>query len=154
MSDIVLYKVQSTEYYITFLSQCWPRNLKIRSIPCFITQNGQKGKATKGARKSLIRYENPDMTTGKSSWISNGILKKVFKVSLLLLFHTSKKMSSSLKACCTIPPFESTYTPIGTIEKIGDLDVYTVGPKVHRYTTRTFLFPYKVFYDRMPKRLF
>ncbi|KAI8146240.1 Alpha/Beta hydrolase protein [Fennellomyces sp. T-0311] len=38
-------------------------------------------------------------------------------------------MSSSLKACCTIPPFESTYTPVGTVEKVGDLDVYTVGPK-------------------------
>lgn len=33
------------------------------------------------------------------------------------------------KACCTLPPVESDYTPQGTIENLGDLPVYTVGPK-------------------------
>ncbi|KAJ1028610.1 hypothetical protein NDA16_001776 [Ustilago loliicola] len=33
------------------------------------------------------------------------------------------------QACCTIPPVKSDYTPKGTIEKIGGLDAYTIGPK-------------------------
>ncbi|CAO3642742.1 unnamed protein product [Mucor hiemalis] len=33
------------------------------------------------------------------------------------------------KACCTLPPVASDYTPIGSIENLGDLSVYTVGPK-------------------------
>ena len=32
------------------------------------------------------------------------------------------------KACCSIPPVASDYTPVGTIENLGDLPVYTVGP--------------------------
>ncbi|TKY87114.1 hypothetical protein EX895_003791 [Sporisorium graminicola] len=33
------------------------------------------------------------------------------------------------QACCTIPPVKSDYSPKGTIEKIGGLDSYVVGPK-------------------------
>ncbi|RCI04753.1 hypothetical protein CU098_008397 [Rhizopus stolonifer] len=33
------------------------------------------------------------------------------------------------KACCTLPPVQSDYTPVGAVEKIDDLDVYTIGPK-------------------------
>ncbi|KAG0173532.1 hypothetical protein DFQ28_008198 [Apophysomyces sp. BC1034] len=32
------------------------------------------------------------------------------------------------RACCTIPPVDSNYTPKGKFENIGDLPVYTVGP--------------------------
>ena len=31
------------------------------------------------------------------------------------------------KACLTIPPVESDYAPIGTHEKVGDLDIYVTG---------------------------
>jgi hypothetical protein len=34
------------------------------------------------------------------------------------------------KACCTIPPVESNYSSVGTIEKVGELDCYVVGPAV------------------------
>lgn len=34
------------------------------------------------------------------------------------------------KACCTLLPVTSDYAPIGHIEKLDDLSVYTVGPKV------------------------
>ncbi|KAI8881755.1 alpha/beta-hydrolase [Backusella circina FSU 941] len=33
------------------------------------------------------------------------------------------------KACCSIPPVASNYSPVGTIENFGDLPVYSTGPK-------------------------
>ncbi|KAL0082472.1 dienelactone hydrolase [Phycomyces blakesleeanus] len=36
---------------------------------------------------------------------------------------------SFTRACCTIPPVQSDYQPIGSIETLGDLTVYTVGSK-------------------------
>ncbi|OBZ84836.1 hypothetical protein A0J61_07106 [Choanephora cucurbitarum] len=33
------------------------------------------------------------------------------------------------KACCKLPSVESNYSPVGTIETVDDLKVYTVGPK-------------------------
>ncbi|KAI9491664.1 dienelactone hydrolase [Zychaea mexicana] len=38
---------------------------------------------------------------------------------------------SSLKACCTIPPVDSDYQPVGTVENVGDIQLptYVVGPK-------------------------
>ncbi|RCH91236.1 hypothetical protein CU098_006698 [Rhizopus stolonifer] len=33
------------------------------------------------------------------------------------------------KACCSIPAVSSTYEPVGSIENVGDLSLYTVGPK-------------------------
>ncbi|KAI8332882.1 Alpha/Beta hydrolase protein [Chlamydoabsidia padenii] len=32
------------------------------------------------------------------------------------------------KACCSIPPVESNYTPTGTMEQVGDLTCYVAGP--------------------------
>lgn len=34
------------------------------------------------------------------------------------------------KACCKLPPVVSDYVPVGNIEHLGDLPVYTVGPNV------------------------
>ncbi|RUP23260.1 hypothetical protein BC936DRAFT_139024, partial [Jimgerdemannia flammicorona] len=31
--------------------------------------------------------------------------------------------------CCAVPPVESDYAPVGLLEQIDDLPVYTVGPK-------------------------
>ncbi|KAI8063016.1 dienelactone hydrolase family-domain-containing protein [Thamnidium elegans] len=33
------------------------------------------------------------------------------------------------KACCSLPPVQSDYTPQGETENLGDLPVYVVGPK-------------------------
>ncbi|EST07675.1 Dienelactone hydrolase [Kalmanozyma brasiliensis GHG001] len=33
------------------------------------------------------------------------------------------------QACCTIPPVKSDYSPKGSMEKIGGLDTYVIGPK-------------------------
>ncbi|KAI9311597.1 dienelactone hydrolase [Dichotomocladium elegans] len=33
------------------------------------------------------------------------------------------------KACCTIPPVQVDYTPIGTVESVKGFDVYVTGPK-------------------------
>ncbi|ORE08198.1 alpha/beta-hydrolase [Rhizopus microsporus var. microsporus] len=33
------------------------------------------------------------------------------------------------KACCSIPPVVSDYSPVGAMENLGDLPLYTVGPK-------------------------
>lgn len=35
------------------------------------------------------------------------------------------------QSCCSIPPVQSTYKPVGTLEKVnGELPVYVVGPNV------------------------
>lgn len=34
------------------------------------------------------------------------------------------------KACCSLPPVVSDYKYIGDMDKVDDLSVYTVGPKV------------------------
>ncbi|KAG2179991.1 hypothetical protein INT43_003778 [Umbelopsis isabellina] len=39
---------------------------------------------------------------------------------------------STAKACCQIPPVVSNYQAVGTIENLGDLPVYTVGPKTSK----------------------
>ncbi|KAI8578831.1 hypothetical protein K450DRAFT_244741 [Umbelopsis ramanniana AG] len=36
---------------------------------------------------------------------------------------------STAKACCQIPPVVSNYQPVGTVDNLGDLPVYTVGNK-------------------------
>ncbi|KAI9276153.1 Alpha/Beta hydrolase protein [Sporodiniella umbellata] len=36
---------------------------------------------------------------------------------------------SYTKACCSIPAVSSNYAPVGSLEEIGNLSVYTVGPK-------------------------
>lgn len=38
-------------------------------------------------------------------------------------------MSSLTSACCTLPPVKHDYTPTGTKETVGDLEVYLAGPK-------------------------
>lgn len=40
---------------------------------------------------------------------------------------------SHSEACCTIPPVENMYEPIGAMETIDDLQVYVVGPEVLSY---------------------
>ncbi|CAM0139611.1 hypothetical protein VKS41_004568 [Umbelopsis sp. WA50703] len=39
---------------------------------------------------------------------------------------------STAKACCQIPPVVSNYQAVGTVENLGDLPVYTVGPKTSK----------------------
>lgn len=34
------------------------------------------------------------------------------------------------KACCTLPPVVSDYKYTGEVEKVDNLSIYTVGPKV------------------------
>jgi len=33
------------------------------------------------------------------------------------------------EACCTVPPVSSSYQPVGSIEDVGNMAVYTVGPQ-------------------------
>lgn len=44
------------------------------------------------------------------------------------------------KACCSIPAVTSTYEAIGSMENIGDLPMYTVGPKVCEKSTNNNIF--------------
>jgi hypothetical protein len=39
------------------------------------------------------------------------------------------------KSCCEVPAVVSNYSPVGTIENLGDLPVYTVGDKVRGVVT-------------------
>jgi hypothetical protein len=36
------------------------------------------------------------------------------------------------KSCCQVPAVVSNYSPVGTMENLGDLPVYAVGDKVRR----------------------
>ncbi|PWZ00539.1 alpha/beta-hydrolase [Testicularia cyperi] len=43
--------------------------------------------------------------------------------------YLSTMANNTNEACCSIPPVQSDYSPKGTTEKLGGLDVYAIGPK-------------------------
>lgn len=53
---------------------------------------------------------------------------------------------STAKACCEIPPVVSNYEPVGTVQNLGDLPVYTVGNKVNTLHERDMLWGELTYY--------